>query len=1351
MVGVLIDSMADFEWRSLLTLLNFIARKLAGQNLADGHANHFVSINSPACTTLDMSKEADNVLKKGQIYSSFLSQEADHVLHNKEAISPTNQCSVDISKEADCILSLEEASVSMTQLMKSATQKATWSRQPIQSSIKNAKTSQMLPPIHPDSKEDKKYNAQGRTQQPKRSKNIAAPSITEYSPTMSDHSADAAAGKLKNLIFGPLDPPEIEEDGSQLMNATKLDPIPMQRVSKSFPAVREKTDHESCMSIDSWEVDIFGSKASSVVMSEHGCSNDIDPKDAHTVHDASSSLVSPNTLKLSKQLEMKLEMLRKSSGASDAHGSHGDNKSTVSSKISVASIQPSVESACVRQNVDIALMMENTMMDFMVTDEEEEVSVYSDFAVDDPPLQLVPSEDSDLLSNPPTHKNVPPAIIPAPAPKPVLHNTASRHQYFSKKHFPSLLSVDEEEEFSGPNFNASPRSPTDSSPKSISTKSSSVGNGPHVRSKQRELGKFLDRFRDNLMTGCAPLKDEDLASSLVENTSQFNSSSFLVNGDDDEMNDYSDDATSLRTNTTKSKCQVSDLKPANAQKMLHDDDVIRSYNSDVLKSYQKQAGAEKEKEREQEESVVLPDVDETDDDVAVNSSHQTEWVKMSERERHKGRSLNWHTNNGVNEDEQYSPPKFVASRSRARISPRVLTSRMSLSYLSSYQASIRKHFREAKDAGNEFYSSDNHEQKLSYINECSKEDEDSSDEDADGNDETPEYEYDDFLREFSTIAEDAEKVLFSNEQRHDESLESFLEENEQHSYGNQHQNHVTNLLSELQSKESYSTLYEIPSLMPGNQKKYPVKLSLSKSNVSSPESLLDQSHPHSVPYSTSEVPRSKLEEKLRGLSATAKDCNSSVATSELGSLMSESNRSQQVPQMIFHRTHPLNRLPDSARSSPSSMGNTYNASELNGSLKFKALTPQSPRSNLKPLPEPAVNLNEDVVRSQQLRREHSAATAAATIAQPQHTADQNEDVVKSQRLLQENVGSATSSLTEIGSQLSKLRSIRSTQTMNRNGSEHAQETLADNRSNTNNDEQVTIPTSDFKDPNYTVQSMDHSSTAYGYVSNDGQSTINGVESLRLRYEQFISTASSAVGDLSRQTSYRPGNTIDQNKSSSSEATTISKFWKQLDFSSEVFVDQPRPCVNTSQNSKNKSRDPAPRKLTDDASQQSTDIYEIAPRGNGYGVLNKNRWIIDDGSGYDHPRSSAKIHHHVYESSSQHAFEVSPSVIPGGHNSVVAKLPIKSKVNRAQNTADRPKYLGSRIASSPFLKMTSSTASIRGTNPTKSVISRSNVFSSRKKIISIEKLNNSNERNRKKDTSWINKGKTDNSWITSPGQ
>ena len=64
--------------------------------------------------------------------------------------------------------------------------------------------------------------------------------------------------------------------------------------------------------------------------------------------------------------------------------------------------------------------------------------------------------------------------------------------------------------------------------------------------------------------------------------------------------------------------------------MLQDDDVIRSYNSDVLQSYLKQGNTVEI----QMESKMSLDMSETNDVVAANSINpepvlQTEWVKMS--------------------------------------------------------------------------------------------------------------------------------------------------------------------------------------------------------------------------------------------------------------------------------------------------------------------------------------------------------------------------------------------------------------------------------------------------------------------------------------------------------------------------------------------------------------------------------------------------------------------------------------------------------------------------------------------------------------------------------------------------
>ena len=47
------------------------------------------------------------------------------------------------------------------------------------------------------------------------------------------------------------------------------------------------------------------------------------------------------------------------------------------SKVSVVSIQPSIESECVRQNAEILLEMEDAMMDFLVASTGKKLSIRS--------------------------------------------------------------------------------------------------------------------------------------------------------------------------------------------------------------------------------------------------------------------------------------------------------------------------------------------------------------------------------------------------------------------------------------------------------------------------------------------------------------------------------------------------------------------------------------------------------------------------------------------------------------------------------------------------------------------------------------------------------------------------------------------------------------------------------------------------------------------------------------------------------------------------------------------------------------------------------------------------------------
>jgi len=74
---------------------------------------------------------------------------------------------------------------------------------------------------------------------------------------------------------------------------------------------------------------------------------------------------------------------------------------------------------------------------------------------------------------------------------------------------------------------------------------------------------------------------------------------------------------------------------------------------------------------------------------------------------------------------------------------------------------------------------------------------------------------------------------------------------------------------------------------------------------------------------STEVTKSLLEEKLRGLKGSSKkECGNSVATSELGSLLTrESETSHFVPRFVFNRTRPSSDI-DSLHLSQSSMQKT---------------------------------------------------------------------------------------------------------------------------------------------------------------------------------------------------------------------------------------------------------------------------------------------------------------------------------------------------------------------------------------------------------------------------------------------
>ena len=761
-------------------------------------------------------------------------------------------------------------------------------------------------------------------------------------------------------------------------------------------------------------------------------------------------------------------------------------------------------------------------------------------------------------------------------------------------------------------------------------------------------------------------------------------------------------------------------------------------------------------------------------------SPREEFGRTSDRERQKSRSLH----NGVNEDEQIS-----ITPTRAKVSVQVLAARTSLSSFSTSQALIRKHFRDSSYS--DLYNPDDDKRKLNYINECSREEEtDSSDDEGaifGENDETPEYQYDDFIRDFSSIVEaEVESDQSSTEQRDDKIGESspIDEKGEPPSLN-------IGLFS--------TTQYEMNSVSLDRHHNSFIDNSStpSKSPNSRPlQAQANHSHPHNVPSATMELSKAQLEEKLRGISGTSKDCGSSVATSDLGSIMtrvrfyalkclalnifsyilelnpyfvlftkdSEISRSFNRPKMIFHRTNPPVRTPpDSVRSSPSSkLQNVNEASQA----RMKVLSSENhPSINQ---PEQVIDPNDDVNRSQELLRSRQAidpnddVNRSQELRRAQEARNINAGVIASQRLLRNNVSSAATSA-KINEQLSKLRSKRKNQAQNRDDGAKIPSVLAD-------------PTSNWSFGSKQVSGIDKKSKLP--VKNEPQPVTNRVGTLRWKYEQSISNASSGSVSAATNRVNKPPPSLARPKPTPS--TEIS------------------PKLTTRQFQNRSSVSDIPNQH-DDASQYSCDVFEIAPRGGGYGVLNKNQWINYETSNAGEDRSVGV--HDVHESASQHAFEVT-LLVPG--NAVVAQLPSRSKLNRPQNAPyilsksplrtyntaphysslssttstddsvhrckpQEHKTYGSRVASSPFLKKASATIpkgsipnSTQGQNPIKASNAR-NLFSNGWKhspdkkpptvlnrSVGTDKLKSRFKSSKKSDSSWIAKqdlkGKKDNSWI-----
>jgi hypothetical protein len=346
-------------------------------------------------------------------------------------------------------------------------------------------------------------------------------------------------------------------------------------------------------------------------------------------------------------------------------------------------------------------------------------------------------------------------------------------------------------------------------------------------------------------------------------------------------------------------------------------------------------------------------------------NNDTGTVKMTSREKSKGHSLAWHSNNGVNDDEQYDSKQWPLSRADRAAR---LASRLSLVSMSTHTAMLQQHFvddhEQLRDGFRSFYypsyRSDTADGSLGLIQEESCEDNAVStctidgDRDSLGEDEHSLcYTHDDFVRDFKTIHErgggflsqarktnvvevEALEIKLPTMDKitldtgaHDDSDTSHRFARQNHRHGPTPSREMNSRLesdSPLSKKNDGSNVMHLIATTRGQRNGLYNKehAGVSTRIQARHHSKIPGHHPHHVP---SEVSKSQLEEKLRGLpgvtgNAAKRDRgDNSVGTSELGSLFSDrSHFVSPVPTMIFHRTYP----DSSARSSVSSTQDTYN-------------------------------------------------------------------------------------------------------------------------------------------------------------------------------------------------------------------------------------------------------------------------------------------------------------------------------------------------------------------------------------------------------------------------------------------
>jgi hypothetical protein len=368
---------------------------------------------------------------------------------------------------------------------------------------------------------------------------------------------------------------------------------------------------------------------------------------------------------------------------------------------------------------------------------------------------------------------------------------------------------------------------------------------------------------------------------------------------------------------------------------------------------------------------------------SFSSDASSDNIEMTYREQQKGRSLAWHSTNGVNDDELYDTNQLPRSKGNSGTS---IAGRLKSIAKAEHASMIRQ---QAADENENACVERKHQ--LGLIEETSLEgSESSTDECSTSQDE------DDVSSCSSSVGKGTDGGLETSAQtiESSSSSESSSSASSASSSGTpvppprSSQNRIeyrppatkirTNTLykSDIRDVKKKTAASDLPPIIRLDMKHGPMLSAVDRRrNPAKQQTNLDgygsarrqpvnrsqfsrasssRQHPHHVPH---ELSKSRLEEKLRGNSTrdslVVGNCgNNSVGTSELGSLFTrDSDRSQlnvPVPSVIFHRTYPRMDIAFSKTNTAAGINDvggasTKNASSSEGSKSPSDCTPDSGR------------------------------------------------------------------------------------------------------------------------------------------------------------------------------------------------------------------------------------------------------------------------------------------------------------------------------------------------------------------------------------------------------------------------